>query len=57
MLELKTKTTFIDTLLDLPHRRRTILSWSLNTERVIGSEERGTASLDVRLKAAARCAA
>ena len=57
VLELKTKTTFIDTLLDLPHRRRTILSWSLNTERVIGSEERGTASLDARLKAAARCAA
>ena len=57
MLELKTKTTFIDTLLDLPHRRRTILAWSLNTERVIGSEERGTASLDARLKAAARCAA
>ena len=57
VLELKTKTTFIDTLLDLPHRRRTILAWSLNTERVIGSEERGTAPLDARLKAAARCAA
>jgi spore photoproduct lyase len=28
-----------------------------NTERVIGGEERGTASLDARLKAAARCAA
>ena len=57
VLELKTKTTFIDTLLALPHRRRTILAWSLNTERVIGSEERGTASLDARLRAAARCAA
>ena len=57
VLELKTKTTFIDTLLDLPHRRRTILGMVLNTERVIGSEERGTAPLDARLKAAARCAA
>jgi spore photoproduct lyase len=57
VLELKTKTVFIDTLLSLPHRRRTIMAWSLNTERVICAEERGTASLDARLKAAARCAA
>jgi spore photoproduct lyase len=56
VLELKTKTTAIDTLLDLPHRRRTILAWSLNTEQVIRAEERGTASLDARLKAAARAA-
>jgi spore photoproduct lyase len=56
VLELKTKTTCIDPLLDLPHRRRTILAWSLNTERVIRDEERGTASLDARLKAAARSA-
>jgi spore photoproduct lyase len=56
VLELKTKTTFSEALLELPHRRRTILSWSLNTERVIGAEERGTASLDARLRAAARAA-
>lgn len=56
VLELKTKTVCIDTLLDLPHRRRTILAWSLNTERVIRAEERGTASLDARLSAAARAA-
>jgi spore photoproduct lyase len=56
VLELKTKTTFIDALLDLPHRRRTILAWSLNTDRVIRTEERGTASLEARLKAAARAA-
>jgi spore photoproduct lyase len=56
-LELKTKTARIETLLDLPHRRRTILAWSLNTERVIRAEERGTASLDARLKAAAQGAA
>jgi spore photoproduct lyase len=56
-LELKTKTTAVANLLRLPHNRRTILAWSLNTERVIRSEERGTASLDARLKAAAGCAA
>ncbi len=57
VLELKTKTTEIDSLLDLPHRRRTILAWSLNTAEVIRTEERGTTSLDARLKAAARGAA
>ncbi len=54
VLELKTKTTCIDPLLDLTHRRRTILAWSLNTEQVIRDEERGTTSLDARLNAAAR---
>jgi len=54
VLELKTKTASIDPLLDLPHRRRTILAWSLNTEEVIRAEERGTTSLDARLEAAAR---
>jgi len=56
VLELKTKTASIDALLGLPHRRRTILAWSLNSERVIREEERGTASLDARLSAAARAA-
>ena len=52
VLELKTKTTAIDTLLDLDHRKKTILSWSLNTQRVIRSQERGTASLSARFRAA-----
>jgi spore photoproduct lyase len=56
VLELKTKTVNIGGLLDLPHRRKTILAWSLNTERVIGSEERGTAALGARLRAAAHAA-
>ncbi len=56
VLELKTKTVNIDGLLDLAHRRKSILAWSLNTERVIASEERGTASLSARLRAAARAA-
>ena len=54
VLELKTKTVCIDSLLDLPHNRKTILSWSVNTPKVIASEERGTATLAARLKAAAK---
>lgn len=56
ILELKTKTTAIDRLKHLDHNRKTITSWSLNTERVIASDERGTASLEARMKAAAQCA-
>jgi len=55
VLELKTKTTRIDHLLDLPHNRKTIMAWSLNTETVIKSQERRTAGLEARLKAAERC--
>jgi len=55
VLELKTKTTAIKGLKDLNHNRKTILAWSLNTEKIIHSEERGTTSLSARLAAAAKC--
>ncbi|MDZ7830544.1 MAG: DNA photolyase [Desulfobacterales bacterium] len=55
VLEIKTKTTRIDHLLDLAHNRKTIMAWSLNTETVIKREERRTAGLEARLKAAYRC--
>jgi spore photoproduct lyase len=55
VLELKTKTTAVEALAHLDHNRKTIMAWSLNTEAVIRSEERGTASLAARLAAAARC--
>jgi spore photoproduct lyase len=55
VLELKTKTTAIDLLKGLPHERKTILAWSLNTPRMIGTQERGTASLNARMRSAARC--
>ncbi|MDM8524277.1 DNA photolyase [Desulfococcaceae bacterium HSG8] len=55
VLELKTKTTAIETLKGLKHNRKTIVAWSLNTDRVIRKEERGTTSLSARLRAAARC--
>lgn len=57
VLELKTKTVAIENLKRLRHNRKTIVAWSLNTEEVIHSEERGTASLSARLRAAAKCEA
>lgn len=56
VLELKTKTTAVAGLLDREHRQKTIMAWSLNTERIIAEEERNTASLEARLTAAAKCA-
>lgn len=52
LLELKTKTINIDSLLELEHEGKTVLAWSLNTPEIIKSEEKGTASLSARLKAA-----
>jgi len=49
VLELKTKSDCIDQILDIKHRQNTIVSWSLNTDYVISSEESGTASLDRRI--------
>ncbi len=57
VLELKTKTNAINRLNGLTHNRKTIVSWSLNTTKVIHSEERDTASLAARLKAASQCQA
>jgi spore photoproduct lyase len=55
VLELKTKTTAIEGLELLRHNRKTIVAWSLNTDRIIQNEERHTASLSARLRAAAKC--
>ena len=51
VLELKTKSNHVDSLLDLPHGGRTVLAWSLNPEHVIATEEHRTANLDRRLAA------
>jgi len=55
VLELKTKTTAVGNLKNLQHNKKTIISWSLNTEKIIYSEERNTSSLSARLKAARKC--
>jgi spore photoproduct lyase len=56
VLELKSKTTAVEDLKSQPHNGRTVLAWSLNTERIIRGEERGTTSLEARLQTAADCA-
>lgn len=55
VLELKTKTTTVQFLAGLPHRRKTILAWSLNTPHIIATQERRTSPLPARLQAAALC--
>ena len=57
VLELKTKTTFIENLEGLEHGGHTIVAWSLNSEFVRVREESKTAGLGERLRAARRCAA
>jgi spore photoproduct lyase len=51
VLELKTKSDIVDPILGLEHKGKTVVSWSLNTEHVTGTEEHGTASLERRLEA------
>ena len=55
VLELKTKTTAINRLEQLTHNRKTIMAWSVNSPRIIAEQERHTAPLAARLKAAAKC--
>ncbi len=51
VLELKTKSACVDLILKLDHKRKTVVSWSLNTEHIIKTEEHRTASLEDRLSA------
>ncbi len=57
VLELKTKTAHVEHLLGLSHQRKTILAWSLNSEKIIGKSEKGTARLRARFHAARKCEA
>jgi spore photoproduct lyase len=56
VLELKTKTHFIDNLADLDHGGHTVVAWSLNAETIVAHEESRAATLEERLEAARRCA-
>ena len=51
VLELKTKSDCVDSLLSLDHKQKTVISWSLSTGDIISSEERQTASLKRRISA------
>jgi spore photoproduct lyase len=55
LLELKTKSDRVESLLDLDPKGRVVVAWSMNPQRVIDLDEHGTASLDARLAAARRC--
>ncbi len=52
ILELKTKSASIDSLQHLHHKKKTVLSWSLNSPAIMKSEEIRAAQLQERLKAA-----
>lgn len=54
ILELKTKTDFIDNLEGLDHGGRVLVAWSLNSPPVSRREEARTATLNQRLAAAGR---
>ncbi|HRD02673.1 MAG TPA: hypothetical protein PLP57_08545 [Candidatus Saccharicenans sp.] len=53
-LELKTKTAGIDSLMAMPAPENVVLAWSLNSKRIINSEEGGSANFEERLRAAFR---
>ncbi|RAP28167.1 hypothetical protein DID78_05335 [Candidatus Marinamargulisbacteria bacterium SCGC AG-343-D04] len=51
VLELKTKSDCVDSILDAAHNHRTVVSWSLNSEYIVDYQEHKTASLPKRLAA------
>jgi spore photoproduct lyase len=51
LLELKTKSADVDGLLELDHRGRTVVAWTMNPEAVVRREELGTASVAARVEA------
>ncbi|MEW6088169.1 MAG: radical SAM protein [bacterium] len=55
VLELKTKSDNVGRLLSLCPKENIIISWSLNTSRIIREEERGAPGLEERLAAARKC--
>ncbi len=54
VLELKTKTDYVDHLFDLDHGKKVVLSWSLNSREIAEKEEHQSSSLEERIKAAKR---
>lgn len=51
-LEFKTKSRFIEQFVNESHAGNVVVSWSINPQEIISSEEHGTASLEERLQAA-----
>jgi len=55
VIELKTKSTLIENFVHVNHSGRTVVAWSLNTPKIIASEESSAPALTERLAAAAKC--
>jgi spore photoproduct lyase len=55
ILELKTKSNNVDSILDLKHNRKTVVSWSLNPQALVDSDDWKTSALKERLTAAKKC--
>lgn len=55
IIELKTKTTLIEKFINLKHNGRTVVAWSLNTPKMISTEESSAPMLEERLAAAEQC--
>ena len=55
LLELKTKSDCVDSLLGLDPKGRVVVAWSMSPRAVIDWDESGTASFSERLDAARRC--
>lgn len=51
VLELKTKSNKVDSLLNCNHQGKTVVAWSLNTEYIVNHQEHRTARLNERLDA------
>jgi spore photoproduct lyase len=54
IIELKTKSTQIENFINLEHNGRTVVAWSLNTPKIISTEESSAPTLELRLAAAER---
>ncbi|HEY2986935.1 MAG TPA: radical SAM protein [Candidatus Binatia bacterium] len=57
LLELKTKSDCVESLLRLDPKERVVVAWSMNPQKVIDADERFTATFEERLAAARRCQA
>lgn len=55
IIELKTKSPLINNFINLNHNGRTVVAWSLNTPKIIDSEESLAPTLEERLVAAEKC--
>jgi len=55
IIELKTKSIEIENLLEINHSGNVVVSWSLNPDIIIKTEEKGTPVLSERLEAARKC--